>query len=62
VTPRLLDLHAAGKILSMSYSRVYALVKSGALPIVVVPGRRRIYVDVLDLNKAIENWKERADA
>jgi len=39
------------------YGTLLALIKSGDLPYVQLPKRRRLYIDRAELEHAIETWK-----
>jgi hypothetical protein len=64
--PRLLDLHAAGRYLGLSYWTTRDLVFAGVLPTVKLPcpragdGRviRRVLIDRRDLDTLIEQYRE----
>lgn len=66
--PRLLDLHAAGRYLGLSYWTTRDLVFAGTLPTVKLPcprardGRliRRVLIDRRDLDALIEQHREEA--
>ena len=63
VTPRLLDLHGAAAYLGLSEWTLRDLEHAGILPRVRVPlpnqgELRKILFDRLDLDHAIEVWKE----
>lgn len=67
--PRLLDLHAAGRYLGLSYWTIRDFVFAGTLPTVKLPcprvgdGRviRRVLIDRRDLDALIERCREGAE-
>ncbi len=78
ILPRLLDLHAAAKYLSLSVWTIRGLEHAGFLPRIRVPASpgaqcrprngkhnngggetRRLLFDRVDLDQAVERWKER---
>lgn len=68
IPPRLLDVAAAAAYLGgLSVPTVRALIADGVIPAVRLPalrrrgeGMRRVLVDVRDLDRLIESWKESA--
>jgi excisionase family DNA binding protein len=63
--PRLLTVEQAAQYLALGLDTVYALVSQGVLRRVRIPAAngneiRRVLLDRLDLDRAIEAWRERA--
>lgn len=58
--PRLLGLEDAGAYLGCTYWTARNLVEAGTIPAVRIPGLRRKLVDVRDLDRLIDQWKESA--
>ena len=54
--PRLLDVNQAAQYLNRSPHSVRHLIAAGKIPAVKLD--QRVYVDIQDLNRAIENTKE----
>jgi excisionase family DNA binding protein len=59
--PRLLTAQAAANYLGVPYTSLRDWALRGHLPMVRVPGCRRLWFDRRDLDKAVESWKERAE-
>jgi excisionase family DNA binding protein len=58
---RLLDLKAAEVYSGISAWTLRDLIASGDLPAVRPPRLRRVWIDRADLDRAIADWKERAE-
>ena len=58
---RLLSTQAAADYTGWPYTSIVDMVHRGLLPVVRIPGSRRMWFDRDDLNRAIDNWKERLD-
>ena len=58
---RLLDLKAAELYSGISAWTLRDLIASGDLPAVRPPRLRRVWIDRADLDRAIADWKERAE-
>ena len=58
-SPRLLSAQAAAVYLGVPYTSLRDWVFRGHLPVVRVPDCRRWWFDRLDLDRAVETWKER---
>jgi hypothetical protein len=56
VRPRLLSIDQGGEYLSRSAHSIRHLIKAGKLPVVKIDGR--IFLDIRDLDRAIENSKQ----
>jgi Helix-turn-helix domain len=56
ITPRLLSVGQGGEYLSRSAHSIRHLIKAGKLPVVKIDGR--IFLDIRDLDRAIENSKQ----
>jgi hypothetical protein len=56
VKPRLLSIDQCGEYLSRSAHSIRHLIKAGKLPVVKIDGR--IFLDIRDLDRAIENSKQ----
>lgn len=56
---RLLDLKAAEAYSGISAWTLRDLIASGDLPVVRPPRLRRVWIDRVDLDRAIAEWKER---
>jgi excisionase family DNA binding protein len=59
LAPRLLSAQAAAEYLGVPYTSLRDWALRGHLPIVRVPGCRRLWFDRRDLDRAVEAWKER---
>lgn len=57
---RLLSAQDAARYLGVPYTSLRDWALRGHMPIVRVPGCRRLWFDRRDLDRAIEAWKERA--
>ena len=53
----LIGLAQAESEFGIPYGTLLALIKSGDLPYVQLPKRRRLYIDRAELEHAIETWK-----
>jgi len=54
---RLVDDKFSADYLGVSRSKFRAQVAAGVIPRVVVPGLRRLLVDIEDLNRLVAAWK-----
>jgi hypothetical protein len=59
-SPRLLSAQAASAYTGWPYTTLRDAALRGHLPVVRIPGSRRMWFDRRDLDRAIEAWKERA--
>lgn len=59
VRPRLLSAQAAAKYVGWPYTTLRDAALRGLLSVVRIPGQRRMWFDVWDLDRVIEAWKER---
>jgi hypothetical protein len=57
---RLLDIKTASAQFGIAVGTLRALINSGDVPVVAIPGVRRILIDRRDLERCVESWKERA--
>jgi excisionase family DNA binding protein len=57
---RLLSAQAAAAYVGWPYTTLRDAALRGHLPVVRIPGSRRMWFDRRDLDRAIEAWKERA--
>jgi excisionase family DNA binding protein len=57
--PRLLSAQTAAAYLGVPYTSLRDWAHRGHIPIVRVPGCRRLWFDRRDLDRAVESWKER---
>jgi excisionase family DNA binding protein len=57
--PRLLSAQAAARCLGVPYTSLRDWALRGHVPIVRVPGCRRLWFDRQDLDRLVEAWKER---
>jgi non-ribosomal peptide synthetase component E (peptide arylation enzyme) len=55
---RILDLRKASAEYGPSYGALYALIQKGVLPVVKLPGHRRLFVLRADLDRLIEQRTE----
>lgn len=60
LTARLLSAQAAAAYVGWPYTTLRDAALRGHLPVVRIPGSRRMWFDRRDLDRAIEAWKERA--
>ena len=58
VAPLLMSAHAAAKYLGVPYTSLRDWALRGHVPIVHVPGCRRLWFDRRDLDRAVQSWKE----
>jgi hypothetical protein len=58
---RLLSTQAAADHTGWPYTSIIDMVHRGLLPVVRIPGSRRMWFDREDLNRAIDSWKERLE-
>ena len=56
--PWLVNTSRAAECLGVPYSSFRDIALRGEVPIVRIPGCRRMYFDVRDLSRAVEQWKE----
>ena len=56
IAPRLLSVEQCSEYLSRSAHSIRHLIKAGKLPVVKIDGR--IFLDIRDLDRAIENSKQ----
>jgi excisionase family DNA binding protein len=56
---RLLSAQAAAMYTGFPYTTIRDAAIRGHLPVVRIPGQRRMWFDRADLDRAIERWKER---
>lgn len=56
---RLLSVQAASGYTGLPYTTILDAAHRGLLPVMRVPGSRRMWFDREDLDRAIETWKER---
>ena len=61
VSPRLLSAQAAAAYTGWPYTTLRDAALRGYLPVVRIPGSRRMWFDRGDLDRAIEAWKERSE-
>jgi excisionase family DNA binding protein len=59
-TSRLLSAQDAAAYLGVPYTSLRDWALRGHIPLVRVPGARRLWFDRKDLDQAIDRWKERA--
>lgn len=59
--PRLLSAQDAARYLGLPYTTLRDIALRGHLPIVRIPDCRRLWFEKLDLDRALEAWKERGD-
>lgn len=59
-SPRLLSAQRAAAYTGWPYTTLRDAALRGHVPIVRIPGSRRMWFDVRDLDRCIEAWKERA--
>lgn len=59
--PRLLSAQDAAAYTGFPYTTLRDAALRGHLPIVRIPGSRRMWFDRADLDRAIDAWKERAE-
>jgi hypothetical protein len=57
--PRLLSAQDAASYVGWPYTTLRDAVLRGLVPVVRIPGQRRMWFDVRDLDRLIEAWKER---
>ena len=57
--PRLLSAQAAAQYTGWPYTTLRDAVLRGHLPVVRIPGSRRMWFERRDLDRAIDAWKER---
>jgi excisionase family DNA binding protein len=62
VSPRLLSAQAAAAYTGWPYTTLRDAALRGYLPVVRIPGSRRMWFDRSDLDRAIEAWKEQLEA
>jgi excisionase family DNA binding protein len=55
---RLLDIKTASAQFGITTGTLRALIKNGDMPVVAIPGVRRILIDRRDLEQRITAWKE----
>jgi excisionase family DNA binding protein len=58
--PRLLSAQAAAAYTGWPYTTLRDAALRGHLPVVRIPGSRRMWFDRTDLDRAIAQWKETA--
>ena len=59
VGPRLLSAQSAAKYLGVPYTTLRDWVLRGHLPVIRAPQSRRMWFDRKDLDRIIDQWKER---
>ena len=59
---RLLGRKAGARYLGLSQRKYDTLVGRGAIPIVRIPGVRRVAADINDLDAVVESWKRKPAA
>ena len=58
--PRLLSAQAAATYTGWPYTTLRDAALRGHMPVVRIPGSRRMWFDRKDLDRVIDAWKERA--
>jgi excisionase family DNA binding protein len=58
--PRLLSAQAAAEYTGWPYTTIRDMAVRGQLPVVRIPGQRRMWFCRTDLDRAIDAWRERA--